>query len=167
MKDIQEYEGLYFADKSGRIWASPKHNWKEGRFLKTWLIGHGYEMVMLYKEKQSKKFLVHRLIAQAFIPNPNNLREVNHKDGNRRNNVPENLEWVTSKQNKKHAWDNGMYTHKGECHYLSKLTEDKVRKIRQLISEGKMSYTNIGKMFDVTQGTVSSIKCGKIWNHVL
>jgi hypothetical protein len=165
MKDIKGYEGLYAIDESGKIWAHPKHSWK-GRFLKTWLVGHGYEMVMIYRDKKPKKFLVHRLIAQAFISNPKKLPEVNHKDGNIRNNLPENLEWVTSKENKTHAWDKGLYTHKGINHYLAKLDENKVRKIRKLLIK-KISLNEAGRIFNVSAATIRDIHVGNTWKHVI
>src|SRR4051794_24589432 len=103
MKDIKGFEGLYAADNIGKIWG-----YRQRKYLKPWLIGHGYETVSLYREpRKNEKFLVHRLIAQTFIPNPDNLREVNHKDSNRLNNQLKNLEWVSSKENKRHAWKAG------------------------------------------------------------
>lgn len=71
-----------------------------------------YQTVVLYKEGKSKKFRVHRLIAEVFIPNPQGLPEVNHKDGVKDNNHVDNLEWVSSSANTKHKWDNGLGNHK-------------------------------------------------------
>ena len=65
---------------------------------------YGYEYVHI----EDKFIEVHRLVASAFIPNPENKPEVNHIDGNKFNNTVGNLEWVTSKENKRHAWDNGL-----------------------------------------------------------
>jgi len=62
----------------------------------------GYKMIWLITDGKSKKFRVHRLVAEAFIPNPDNKPEVNHIDGNRTNNTVTNLEWVTSKENTDH-----------------------------------------------------------------
>lgn len=68
----------------------------------------GYRRVKFYDNKSKKCLLVHRLVAQIFIPNPLNLPEVNHKNGIKTDNRFENLEWVTHAQNIQHAYDNGM-----------------------------------------------------------
>lgn len=68
----------------------------------------GYLTVDLYDGGQRSTERVHRLVAKAFVPNPDNKPEVNHKDGNKHNNNANNLEWVTSKENCRHAWDRGL-----------------------------------------------------------
>ena len=69
-----------------------------------------YFMISLCKNGKAKKFLVHRLVAKAFIPNPLNKEQVNHKDGNVHNNVVDNLEWCTNAENTKHAYENYLRT---------------------------------------------------------
>lgn len=68
----------------------------------------GYLSVDLYENSKRKTERVHRLVAEAFVPNPDNKPYVNHKDGNKYNNNASNLEWATSKENCRHAWDNGL-----------------------------------------------------------
>jgi hypothetical protein len=68
----------------------------------------GYLVIDLYENGQRSKNRVNRLVAEAFIPNPDNKPEVNHKDGDKSNNCVSNLEWVTKKENCRHAWDNGL-----------------------------------------------------------
>lgn len=72
---------------------------------------HGYEKVDLYSESKRKTMRVHRLVAQAFVDNPDNKPQVNHKDGNKHNNTPDNLEWTTAKENMEHASRNGLTSH--------------------------------------------------------
>lgn len=72
------------------------------------MIRNGYEVIDLYCGSVRRRFRVHRLVADAFIPNPYNKPEVNHIDGNKRNNRVDNLEWVTRQENIRHAWDNGL-----------------------------------------------------------
>ena len=72
----------------------------------------GYERVYLHKDNKCERFSMHTLVANAFIENTFNKPQINHIDGNKRNNHVENLEWVTAKENKKHAFDTGLITRK-------------------------------------------------------
>lgn len=89
-KDIKYYENLYQGSNLGRV---KSIKFGKERILKTFKNKDGYLQVGLWKNNKRKIFLVHRLVAQAFLDNPNNLPEVNHKDENKLNNVVSNLEW--------------------------------------------------------------------------
>lgn len=78
------------------------------RILKSSSSGVGYEKVVLSKAASHKSIRVHKLVAQAFIPNPDGKSEINHIDGNKRNNCADNLEWVTAKENQNHAIQKGL-----------------------------------------------------------
>ena len=93
MKDIKDYEGLYAITEDGRIWS-----YRSNRFLKPY-VRKGYLRVKLYINGVEKDFSIHRLVAFAYLPNPDNLPEVNHKDENKQNNCVDNLEWVTHQEN--------------------------------------------------------------------
>lgn len=90
MKDIKDYEGLYGITSCGKVWS-----YRSNKFLKPYMAGSdlSYQYVHLIKDGVSKNFRVHRLVAEAYIPNPNNLPEVNHKDEIKTNNYVSNLEW--------------------------------------------------------------------------
>ena len=101
-KDIKGYEGLYQISNFGRVKSFLK---RKERILKAGASGDGYLAVFLYGLDKSKLLKVHRLVAMAFIQNKENKPEVNHKDGNLNNNHVDNLEWVTSSENKRHSYD--------------------------------------------------------------
>lgn len=96
MKDIKGYEGLYAITSCGRVWS-----YRSKKFLIPQDNGRGYKCVKLYINGKEKSFLVHRLVAEAYIPNLDNLPEVDHKDNNRGNNVVNNLQWITRPDNVK------------------------------------------------------------------
>jgi hypothetical protein len=112
IKEIEGYEGLYFVDTLGNVVAFPKktriNSGSEYLTLKQ-QVKRGYAVVNLYNGKRKMKSLsVHRLVAKAFLPNPNNYRDVNHINGIKLDNRVENLEWCSIKQNTKHAFDNNL-----------------------------------------------------------
>ena len=95
-KDIKGYEGMYQISNLGKVKSLPRdtrNRFKNGRIMKPMLSNTGYYMIGLYKNRQYKRFSVHRLVALNFIPNPHNLSEINHKDENPKNNCVSNLEW--------------------------------------------------------------------------
>lgn len=102
-KDIPNYEGRYQVSNLGNIKSLSFKNQNFESLLKPSLNSSGYYKVELYKDKKSKVFYVHRLVATVFIPNPENKSEVNHIDGNKINNIVSNLEWNTISENQKHA----------------------------------------------------------------
>jgi len=99
---ILGYEERYSITQDGKIWSFPRKYCK-GKWLKPARDELGYLSITLCKNNQPKGFSVHRLVAQTFIPNPENKPEVNHKDCNPSNNNLENLEWCTYKENSQHA----------------------------------------------------------------
>lgn len=107
-KDIEGYDGKYQISNFGKVRSFSK--WKNGRLLKIRVGMYQYESVHLYNvnTKSSRTALIHRLVAMAFIPNMENKREVNHKDGNKLNNHIDNLEWATPSENMQHACDIGL-----------------------------------------------------------
>ena len=94
-KTIEDYEN-YMVSNLGRVYSK-----RSKRYLKSSLTssGKGYQHISLCKDGKAKSFMIHRLVAEAFIPNPDNLPCVNHKDENKMNNCIDNLEWCTAQYN--------------------------------------------------------------------
>jgi hypothetical protein len=103
-KDIKDYEGIYQVSNLGRI-RNIEYNW-----LKAPSLHKGkYLRIQLYKDGKCKYCRVHRLVAEAFIPNPDNKKEINHKDLNASNNNVDNLEWINSEDNITHYMNSDKY----------------------------------------------------------
>ena len=108
-KPIERAKGIYSVSNKGRI-----RNNRTGYILKPIKWTKGYVKVNLKVNGNSDGQMIHRLVATAFIPNPENKPEVNHKNGIHDDNRVENLEWVTGEENRKHAYDTGLVRHKDE-----------------------------------------------------
>ena len=121
-------------------------------------------MITLSRENKSNPLRVHRLLAMTFIPNPNNLPEVNHIDGVKTNNNLENIEWVTHKQNMSHAFKIGLVNNTGEENGQSILTKEQVIEIKKL--KGKLSQEKISKLFPVSRSAIQGIFNGRLWKHI-
>lgn len=112
LKPIRNYEGLYEVSNDGRVrrvagWRGNLGYRPPTGELKQSCV-RGYMQITLYKNGEKSRYKVHRLVADAFIPNLKRYPQVNHIDGNKKNNKVENLEWVTQSQNMKHARDTGL-----------------------------------------------------------
>ena len=156
---IQDFE-YYDVSENGLV-----TNTRTGRVLKPDLIWDGYERVTLCQDGKLKRFRVHRLVASAFIPNPNNLPFVNHKDGRKRNNKIENLEWVSCKDNTIHAFDNS-FRPSGEHHYSAKLTEEQVHEVCKLIELGLTRGRVLSRLLFINKTQFDDIRSRKSWKTV-
>ena len=159
-KDIINYEGLYQVSNLGSVRRLWKNKSKPIALAKH---KQGYVTVHL-SNINKKRHSVHRLVAIAFIPNPLNLPEVNHKNGIKNDNREENLEWSTDKQNKEHAKNNNL-TAKGIKNRNNKFSEKEILAIRMLYKKG-WTQVEIGKMCDTRQSTISAIVLNKTWKHI-
>lgn len=94
MRNVIGYEGLYSITSCGKVWS-----YKSKKFLKPFKVGHGYLRVQLCKNGISENKLIHRLVAEAYLPNPNNYDTVDHIDFNITNNCVNNLQWMSRHEN--------------------------------------------------------------------
>lgn len=152
-RDIDGFDGLYQVSNLGRV-KSFHHG---ERILKVWLRS-GYPQVGLHRGGKSEKMPVHRLVAEAFIPNPESKPEVNHLNGNRVDNRVENLEWATHIENIQHAVATGLKK-AGADHVQAKFTNEQIVYIRD--NPDGLTGKKLARMFGVHQMTISDVQCGK------
>ena len=132
-KDIPGFEGKYQVNQVGQVRSLNYKRTGKVKRLSPGLASNGYLLIMLWKDNKCKDYLAHRLVAQAFIPNPNNLPCVNHKDENKANNCVWNLEWCTYKYNNNYGTKKERLSeaHRGKHH--SDETKDKLRKLIMML----------------------------------
>ncbi len=139
------------------------------RLLKGWKTQKGYLVVnIVYIDNINKTRPIHRLVAEAFIENTNNLDTVNHKDLNKNNNCVSNLEWLSNKENNQHSFligDRVSKMARGEKSYLNKFKENTILEIAELI-KNKVSYKQIKEKTGMSFAGISAIKNGKMWKHL-
>ena len=160
MKEIKGYEGKYYTDVNGGIyrWVIRKKIFKKLKPMRL----SGYVAVDLGLNGNIKRHLVHRIVANTFIDNPDNNPQVNHINGDKLDNRVENLEWVTRSENQKHAFSLGLATAKGIKNSQCKLTEKSVLEIRKDDRANKL----IAKEYLVSVTTIYDIKMFRSWNHI-
>lgn len=156
-KDVIGYEGLYTISDRGEI-----RN-KKGEIRKINVAKNGYYVVDLYKNNIRHTYLVHRLVAQVFLPNPDNLEIINHKNGIKTDNRIDNLEWCDYSYNLIHAMHNGLRRPKHDL--CSLLSEQEVREIPKMVSWG-LSKAEISRYLKVPLTTIKHIFRGDCWNDI-
>lgn len=150
----------YFITEDGQV-----INTKTKRTMKLFPNTKGYLRVVLSEDGYQKRYFVHRLVAEKYVPNPENKPQVNHKDGNKLNNHYTNLEWVTNQENRAHAVENGLHkSTKGEERANHILTEEDVKWMRDNYVKGK--GPEFAKKFGISKQTVLNIIHYKKWKHV-
>lgn len=145
-KDVVGYEDLYQVSNLGRVKRIGK-----GRGTKCSILKHKtntvYDRVTLYQNNQPADKCIHRLVAETFIPNPENKPQVNHIDGNKRNNRLDNLEWVTSRENVRHS-----------VNVLKKSPGDWSRKAIRCVETGDIFPSQVlaAKAYNTSQGSIGN-----------
>lgn len=176
--DISDYKGLYQVSTLGRvrsldrvIYDQGRHWFQNGKILKASSQKSGYLFVTLSKAGKAKQYRVHRLVAQAFIPNPNGWPQVNHKDEDVTNNKVENLEWCTAKYNLNYGNHNQNVAKTLKQHKYQKIAIENGRKtstpVLKFTLDGKFlekysSQVEAAKNNNIRQGSVSNCCRGKV-----
>lgn len=158
-KDIKEYEGLYQVSTFGRVRSLDRlddaNRRLTGKILKGGKCTNGYLKVSLSKDSIVSQQIIHRLVAQAFIPNPENKSDVNHIDENKTNNRVDNLEWSTRKENINH----------GTCNERSGKSR-RIPIIATNLTTGESTDFNSGKecaiQLGLSQGNITSVLKGRL-----
>lgn len=151
------YNEKYEVDRLGNVYSN-------GKKLNPPKYSKGYYVQKIYSNGEYIRIGVHRMIAQVFIPNPQNKPFVNHINGIKDDNRVENLEWVTSHENHIHAMNLGLKA-KGETHGNSKFKNEDIHKIKAMLKE-HIPQRKIAKLFNVSQATIKDINIGKTWRHI-
>lgn len=157
--EVVGFEGLYKVSNIGRV-----RSGRRGTIMIPHPLKDGYLRIRLRKEGKDFSFLVHRLVAMAFIPNPNNFDTVNHKDFNTQNNCVENLEWCTQKYNNKYSRDAGHYHYSEKAREAAKrnrkISDELAVKIFEDYKKG-MKQADLASKYDVTRAFVCRLVHGR------
>ncbi len=165
-KDVVGYETIYEVSNMGNVRRKEGSKYYRGLLLKLSPAKDGYCLVKLCNGKTQVSYLAHRLVAIAFLENPESKREVNHKNGIKMDNRIDNLEWATPTENQMHAIKNGLKTFKtisGDKQYNSKLSQESVEYIKSNFVKGKTPLKYFAEKFGVHVTTICKITANKNW----
>lgn len=161
MKTIRHFPN-YSITEGGQVYSTKRGT---SRQLKPHNLSNGYVKVQLWSGKKGHQHYIHRLVADTYLPNPLELPEVNHKDGNPRNNNVDNLEWCTRAQNAQHAAQVLNKFH-GCANHQSKLTEAEVTSIRSEYVPWVVSLTTLASKYNVSTTTIYDVVKHNVYTGV-
>lgn len=157
------YESTYEVSNCGQVRRSTGgQGCRAGRIMKPIVDQFGYIRVRLHQDGVGKMFRIHRLVALAFVGNPGNYPEINHKDGIKSNNTSSNLEWCNRSHNVQHAFDTGL---KKPSRGNVRVSEEQVLEIRKLYREGH-AQRSLARKFGIGKTTVAHIVNYDYWRHL-
>lgn len=171
-RDVVGWEGMYKVSNCGRIFSLPRRDKRNrswgGYYMSFTKNKYGYLTVNLTRDAKQKRYAVHRLVACAFLQNPNNYKEINHKDENKENNNLSNLEWCTRSYNVTYGrLDEKFRKHRvaGERCGRSKITLEQVNEIRAkyVRNSRKFGLPSLAKEYGISPSQVGNIVREKSW----
>lgn len=167
--DVVGFEGDYNVSDLGRVKSKRYHNGTSERIIKQSVTQKEYLHVVVYKNKKPFYHSAHRLVAIAFIPNPENKIDVGHfgkypdgKEGNRKDNRCTSLKWVTRAENLKHSFEFGRSDNNGINHSQAKLTEKQVLEIRASVLTNK----ELSILYGICDAHICTIRKRRSWKHI-
>ena len=172
-KTIDKFEGYYEVSDLGNVRSVTRtvpdkklgSRVYKGKILKWNTNSCGYRYVVLTKLGKGLCKAIHKLVADAFLPNPGHLKEVDHKSGVKSDNSLINLERVSTFENRRRAWDIGLYG-RADKSPSSKLTTEMVKEIRRLFSSGEITnQADIARRFNISAPVINTIIKGKAWKN--
>lgn len=161
-RDVIGYEEYFRISSYGQLFSK-----RSGKILKQNTTKTGRKTVATRIGGRTGKaicFKIHRLVAEAFIPNPDNKPQVNHKDGNPANNHKDNLEWTTAQENVQHAYSTGLNEGlRADLSPIAKLTQELADEIRKEYYTSKISQRKLAEKYGVSKTTIQNILAGTRW----
>lgn len=160
-KDVPGYEGLYMVSSYGNVISVAGGNGRQPfKPLRMNKNNAGYYQVSLVKDSKAANVQIHRIVAIAFIPNPEHKEQVNHNDGNKLNNSVDNLEWVTRSENALHCYRVLGFKRQGKERPVKINSE-----IAKEIYQSTESVKNLANKFEISETMVRNIKSRKSWRN--
>ena len=174
-RDVKGYEGIYIVSSNGQVKRLPYISktpdgllcQRKGRVLKPWFDKKGYQHIELCDKGRTRTVTVHRVVAEAFLPNPDNKPQINHIDCDKTNNAASNLEWCNNSENQLHAYAHGLQK---SCfqHHNSKLSLEQVLEIKHNCVPGNKGNGMLiyAKKFGVSYATIQQIIRGQSYKNI-
>lgn len=163
------YEPIYLFGRKTKYIVSTDgevFNTETGKALQPEITTRGYQRVLIYYKGKRKHYAVHRLVAEAFLPNPHFLPEVNHKNGDKTDNTVYNLEWCTPEYNVRHSYETGL-NYSGEDKGNASMSNNTAKRIANCFFENKLTPTEIANLTNVSKRAVKHILLDHQWERVI